>query len=381
MGEGVRNEIYGFNPPLMQTGSPQPTDARQVQAGPFVDLSSGGIDQNGRAPLTGNVATGIEDSARSIPDDFAIRNLNIAAAETADPDAQLGREFLDEGVLSSINWFSADFLAETASDRFPSRGTGHLPQQGLDDHVPSMSPAMGNADRPFASRLTTFPQTPPRDISFNEVIDGSEEYSQSGVEISTRSEISGTTSRFGEFYTDGAGARLPKSGHKPRSWSRVSIEPPEICQFQHRTGHGRKFAFPSIQTSTIRASEDLPIRDRRINAQTFEQILSAFHQYCQTDSPFFSSFESNEFPSAEVLSIFVQNYFMSFQQTYPIFHTPTFHPDREQWLVVLAVAAVGCHMTDFAESSHCVAAFHEFLNRAVSAEVKLSPAPGSSRTT
>lgn len=108
----------------------------------------------------------------------------------------------------------------------------------------------------------------------------------------------------------------------------------------------------------------------QIQPSTYTKIHSMFFKLCCTENFIYQKFESEEFPTAEILANFIHFYFDTFQPVYPILHPPTFDPNECHWLVTLAISAIGCHVAGIPETEPNTVAFHEFLRRAINVEVR-----------
>ncbi|PYH44603.1 putative C2H2 transcription factor [Aspergillus saccharolyticus JOP 1030-1] len=177
--------------------------------------------------------------------------------------------------------------------------------------------------------------------------------------------FSSSTSRPADLVEDRA-SRPPTYRHQQDIWLNCSALSPN----GHFAGGGentpRRFLFPNIEDTTM---HDIPIgTSLLIGPSTYEKIHKAFVQLCCTESVLFSPFESEYFPSANVLSDFVRLYFHHFQPVYPMFHLPLFDANTCHWVVTLALAAIGSHYARLHESDECVSAFHELLRRVIMVE-------------
>ncbi|OJJ50947.1 hypothetical protein ASPZODRAFT_57307 [Penicilliopsis zonata CBS 506.65] len=308
----------------------------------------------------------------------------------ADQQQELGfdQAFFDQTMSSTINWLSTDFFsAETPSNTneqdiavvsrlpHPSQPTAFTDSS----LVRPIWPTMITGKNISPSLPENVSQTPSGNMSLGTDTESPGQVSHTmaeGLVHSGGGSRDASSSRPGDFYVDGTGARLPKYRRKQGSWSRSSGEPLDALSQLQRSDFAPVFSFPPIQDINIDSSsmlsDDTESRfDRKIEFLTYEKIYQHFLQLCRIENSIFQPFESDYFPSAEVLSRFVHVYFDSFQPVYPIFHLPTFNPNRCHWLVTLAVVAIGCHVADIPETEECTMAFHEFLRRAIQMEALL----------
>lgn len=77
-------------------------------------------------------------------------------------------------------------------------------------------------------------------------------------------------------------------------------------------------------------------------------------------------------PSIDTLNAFVQLYFEHHHSKLPLLHKATFSPSEDSWLLVLALAAVGCEYSELC-SMPLMRLFEHIAMRAVSATVRLLP--------
>lgn len=126
--------------------------------------------------------------------------------------------------------------------------------------------------------------------------------------------------------------------------------------------------FPNLSPADadILVAEDfghtVPISDR-----VYEHILRVFlSSNCLASHP---SDERPAFPKKNHLNSCVQLYFEYFQPHVPILHASTFDPGPEDWLLVLAVIAVGCQHSAIENQSEFAAAFQDLLHQALASEV------------
>ncbi|KAF7115740.1 hypothetical protein CNMCM5793_003243 [Aspergillus hiratsukae] len=306
----------------------------------------------------------------------ATSNLNMELAGVGGQQIQLGFDppFLDQSMLSTLNWLPNDMFPDTTSDQSLSRLPALSDQLGILDEPVSRTawlPPVSSLRQmsPSVSVRENHSHTPSGHMSLGTDPGSPDRFSRSIGEGSLHSEPSNATKRSADFYVDGAGARLPKYRRNRTSWSRSSAEPIEILSPMHQHDTLHQFSFPLIQEARPDFLPDEEVAfNRQIEAPTYDKIYHSFLQLCRTDNPLYPKFETGNFPSADTLSSFVYLYFDSFQPVYPLFHSPTFNPNSCHWLVTLAISAVGCHFSGLTPLDECTAAFDEFLRRAINIE-------------
>ncbi|KAE9378581.1 hypothetical protein N431DRAFT_307310, partial [Stipitochalara longipes BDJ] len=79
----------------------------------------------------------------------------------------------------------------------------------------------------------------------------------------------------------------------------------------------------------------------------------------------FRPFQKSTLPSFEAFNCFIQLYFEYLQPIFPLLHQPTFNPSTSPWVLVLAVATIGCRYSKASSSKQCAIALNELLRRAI----------------
>lgn len=100
-----------------------------------------------------------------------------------------------------------------------------------------------------------------------------------------------------------------------------------------------------------------------LTQDTYEMMASSFTRL-NADNEFYMPFTSQEFPPMNHINIFIQVYFEEFHPVFPFLHKATFAPCRDDWLLAVAVAAVGCIFSRTLRSEKTFHDLHEFLRRA-----------------
>lgn len=122
------------------------------------------------------------------------------------------------------------------------------------------------------------------------------------------------------------------------------------------------YGFPVSPASSPSTSPATETRDYCLPA-TYEIIADRFRALCLANAEP-NSFARPEFPDMATLNDCLNLYFDHFQASYPLVHQPSFGHSTD-WLVVLAVTAIG---STFSKATHALElreAFQEFLRRAV----------------
>lgn len=308
----------------------------------------------------GNAQPGMDDS-----------NVDSEMASGENQQMQLGfdQPLLDTSVLS-MNWLPSDLFPDAVGNppSLPELSLQPNLNQGepLDGSLPSVPwpPSIINTDHVSPHLPENISQTPSGNTSLGTDVESPGQFSQA---VSSQSELHNTTTRTGNYYVDGAGSRLPKYRRRQRLLSRSSAGSADICS-QSGNDLNPVVGFPLVQEVEMMSEKNI---NNQIEPSTYGNIHSNFLQLCCKENFIYQKFETERFPSAASLTNFIQAYFDSFQPVYPIFHSPTFNPNRCHWLATLAVSAIGSHVADIPETEQCAAAFHEFLRRAINVEVRM----------
>ncbi|KAJ4223325.1 hypothetical protein NW759_005958 [Fusarium solani] len=108
-----------------------------------------------------------------------------------------------------------------------------------------------------------------------------------------------------------------------------------------------------------------------LTQDTYEMMVSYFTRL-NADNEFYVPFTAQSFPSMNHINIFIQVYFEEFHPVFPFLHKATFVPHRGDWLLAVAVAAVGCIFSRTLRSEQTFYDLHEFLRRAIHLRVERS---------
>lgn len=77
------------------------------------------------------------------------------------------------------------------------------------------------------------------------------------------------------------------------------------------------------------------------------------------------TFESDRFPSLELLSLCFQLQFENFQPIMPFLHLATFDLSATNWLLILALAAIGSHYMTQNPNEQLSVCLHELTRRSI----------------
>lgn len=105
-----------------------------------------------------------------------------------------------------------------------------------------------------------------------------------------------------------------------------------------------------------------------LTQDTYEMMISSFTRL-NADNEFYVPFTAQSFPPMNHINIFIQVYFEEFHPVFPFLHKATFFPRQDEWLLAVAVAAVGCIFSRTLRSEQTFYDLHEFLRRAIHLKV------------
>lgn len=313
--------------------------------------------------------------ANASPQSGLSTGMNMALSNPTSNPIQMNFDpnLFDQSVSSAINWLPTNlFDGATDMGLYPGAPTPSLPEAwSADPNLrSSWFPPAANVEHIPPSRIPEDVLQDSRNLASAQVRDNMGQYIRGFSESSSQAGSLSSAVSSGEYYIDGDGARLPKYKRRCKTWPKSSEE--QISRLVHIQNERQNpsFGFPNIEHVPVDSRADEPQLRNEIYKPTYDNILDSFHQTCRrSDVSLFPKFDSEIFPSINVLTGFVRLYFDSFQSVYPIVHTPTFDPNRCHWILTLAVAAIGCHYGEHAESEKCARAMHEFLRRAIFVEV------------
>ncbi|KAI9928264.1 hypothetical protein MW887_002297 [Aspergillus wentii] len=333
----------------------------------YPDIPNPGI-RNTLSTDTAVATPGLDQEMRSIQSGIVGRNIDIEMASANSQQAHLGfdQPFFDQSMLSTINWLPNDLFPDAMND--PSRLSQPSYSRSRNSSLAQNTwlPPIINAGHASPS-LPEDASQPPGSIALGADLESPNRFNNAIGEVSSHPETGDVAKRPADYYADGTGVRFPKYRRKHSSWS----ESADITNFSHPgTGDTNpRILFPIVQEVHVDSvSEEEATLDRQIESSIYDQIHHNFLTLCCTENFLYRKFDSENFPSADTLSGFIHLFFDSFQSACPLFHSPTFNPNRCHWLVTLAVSTIGCRAAKIPEAEDCAMAFDEFLRRAINVE-------------
>ncbi|PWY84945.1 hypothetical protein BO70DRAFT_313320 [Aspergillus heteromorphus CBS 117.55] len=309
---------------------------------------------------TGRMADSVSRSKnlRSDPDEA------MPSMENLQAQMQTTQPVLNQSTSSTINWTPQDLLSTSDDRRFsinPSSGpSGPVNSLGHAAWFPSRVEAVGNS--PLLSENIS--QTP----SGNTSLGGNSESPSHGLQLN----LNNSARRPADHYTEGAITRFLNPRREQDMSSGISGVPVGASMQMLSGNEQPHFSFPLIHEAKFHFMVESQTDVYRLEPSMYDKIHKAFMQLCSTENLLYPIFDSGYFPNANTLSSFIHLYFDHFQPVYPIFHVPTFDPNKQHWLVVLALSAIGVQFAEIQERNEYASAFNEFLRRAINVEKEKS---------
>ena len=366
------NPSSNFNKPGQETRIPISQYGQTIVPQEYPNITTSGVQSTLPSEPLAGVDSGFESLQPGISNSHI--NTEMGTGGNQQPQLDLQQPFLEQSMLS-MNWLPNDFFLGTASNQQSLSGFSSRPnlnQSGFLDGslapIPWLPPVVNGEHISPSLTENASQATPSGSMSLGTDVESSSQNTTAIGDGSSYSSPYNPTVQSGNYYVDGAAARLPKYRQKQRLTSKT-VTGPTSASSQKRNDSIYAVGFPLLEGIGADSVSEKGFR-HQIEPSTYNKIHSTFFQLCCTENFIYQKFESENFPSAEILTNFIYIYFDSFQSVYPIFHFPTFDPNNCHWLVTLAISAIGCHIAGIPESDKCTAAFHEFVRRAVSVEVR-----------
>ncbi|KAF5660262.1 zinc finger zas1 [Fusarium circinatum] len=184
----------------------------------------------------------------------------------------------------------------------------------------------------------------------------------SGLGVSPQLSMSSGRTIPGDLYaTSSNGARRPCTAK-----SKQLFPPPGLQGYtqlptisQDAALRANTLSFPDLSHIIL---EDEAYRESFMTELTYSKICDAFRQTCLEASMFHQHYTSADFPSLKLLEYFVKLFFEHFDPIVPLVHPHTTDLNGN-WVLALAICAIGSQYSATADIHACVIPFHEFLRR------------------
>ncbi|KAL2067831.1 hypothetical protein VTL71DRAFT_15929 [Oculimacula yallundae] len=263
----------------------------------------------------------------------------------------------NQNILFNMNWSFDDRIASYESDLFQ--------RDGYNRSLPSIDSPM---ERPGQNSDCSFTRAEAAgDFSSNSAHDpsrrGTSQVDSPNVSVEG-SEATGSTDRLaaGRYYVEGDGARLPRirsilRGEKSydAEHSTLSLNIPSQPAIIH--GFNRDTINSLVDSMPHQAFVS------KLPQTTYTKLHDVFLETC-ISSTHFRKFGDVLFPPNVVFDGFIRLYFEHFQPTLPFIHFATFDTTNTNWLLLLAISAVGSHFIDV-DDHNVSPSMVEFLRRAI----------------
>ncbi|KAG9496469.1 hypothetical protein J7337_011245 [Fusarium musae] len=108
-----------------------------------------------------------------------------------------------------------------------------------------------------------------------------------------------------------------------------------------------------------------------ITEEAYQVMVSTFEQL-NSDNAYCIPFTNKHLPSLQHMQIYMQVYFEEYHPVFPLLHKATFLPTKDNWLLSLAVSAIGCLFSQTVQSREVYPIMQEFLRRAIRIQLERS---------
>lgn len=300
-------------------------------------------------------------------------NIPPTATNLSPLDAN-GNQFMDHGDFTGTqtsNQYSGDFPEHAAPFDYGSF------DEPLNWIPPSIYPSPYDAEleQDFSFILPSLNEGPDigQDFTMALPIDGSTQFYQlphnASLELSHTNDLVpsalGLEQSPASSTSDGAilmnkSTNSASNNSDPKRKRRKSSFVPDT--FSKARERRTTYSFPDVSEYTTTTATQV---HREYCTQTMYKSLEDYFQaLCLQDTLLKHSFESSTFPSLADVNTCVALYFEHFHHNYPLVHLSTFG-EQTDWLLMLAVAAIGSNFLKVQHTVEIRDAFQEFLRRAI----------------
>ncbi|KAH8660049.1 hypothetical protein BX600DRAFT_53336 [Xylariales sp. PMI_506] len=105
----------------------------------------------------------------------------------------------------------------------------------------------------------------------------------------------------------------------------------------------------------------------RVSMKDYEAVRKFFEEQRKS--------ESNNFPSRKALHAFVQLYYEHFDSDFPMVHPSTLGEGDDSWVLLLAMASIGCQYSQIVYREQYMTCLRELLLRAVAKNLRVAESP------
>lgn len=187
--------------------------------------------------------------------------------------------------------------------------------------------------------------------------------------LASHSSPSSKSTRDDFYATSTNGARNSCATRAKReSFTQTHFSAPTASTLQENSDIPGLISFPSLAmvdfSETMAGSSVLTI-----SKEAHDIILGQFQARCTSESAFLPRFVSDEFPPLAVVNHFVTLYFKYFDPILPLIHWRSLDIS-ESWILVVAIASIGCQYGTSQELRKCIGPLQEFCRRAIQFEAE-----------
>ncbi|UZP38069.1 hypothetical protein NXS19_005885 [Fusarium pseudograminearum] len=188
-------------------------------------------------------------------------------------------------------------------------------------------------------------------------------------------QLSGTSDRTvpGDLYaTSSNGARRPCTARSKQLFPPPGVESCKqlraISQDSRLQTENTDWAFPDLDHINIQDVEGFG--ESTLTEATYASIYDSFENTCLESAIFRNEFTSSDFPPLAVLDYCIKLFFEHFNPIFPLVH-PTLTDLNADWILALAICAIGSQYSATEDIDACVRPLHEFLRRALVVRLQL----------
>ncbi|KAG8356174.1 hypothetical protein FVEN_g5993 [Fusarium venenatum] len=233
----------------------------------------------------------------------------------------------------------------------------------------SLDPSYGNEQPMNQTTLSSFPMgnTPQTVSTVASLSQGS------GVAASPQLSMTSDRTNPGDLYaTSSNGARRPCTARSKQLFPPPGVESckqlPPVSQDSRSRTKNSDWAFPDLDHINIQDIEGL--RESTITESTYANMYDSFENTCLESGIFTNEFTSSEFPPLAVLDYCTKLFFEHFNPIFPLVH-PNLTDLNADWILTLAICAIGSQYSATEDIDACVRPLHEFLRRVLVVRLQL----------
>ncbi|RGP76923.1 transcription factor [Fusarium longipes] len=195
----------------------------------------------------------------------------------------------------------------------------------------------------------------------------------SGVAASPQLSMASDRTIPGDLYaTSSNGARRPCTARSKQLFPPPGIENcKQLCTISKDSklySGINGFSFPDLDHLDIQDIESFG--ESTLTEATFAKMYDSFENTCLDPGIFRDEFTSSEFPPLAVLDHCIRLFFEHFNTIFPLVH-PNLTNVNADWVLALAICAIGSQYSATEEIDACVSPLHEFLRRALVVRLQL----------